>query len=85
MRNQVLYVNPTIEETRIKLFESLFQYENVLINQKRIQYSAYYVIYFCFTSREKNSLKKRVKNVKTLIFLKILQKRFFLSHALGVD
>ena len=48
MKNQVIFVTPTIEETRLKLFEFVFKFESILTNQRRIQYTYNHVIFNCF-------------------------------------
>ncbi len=47
MKNQVIYVSPSIEEARVRLFNFLFDFEKVVANQKRLEYTINSVI-SCF-------------------------------------
>ena len=41
--NQVIYVNPSVEEARYNIMQQLFAWENVVLLQTRIQSSRYQV------------------------------------------
>lgn len=41
--NQVIYVNPSVEEARYSVMQQLFAWENVVLLQTRIQSSRYQV------------------------------------------
>lgn len=41
--NQVIYVNPSVEEARFNVMQQLFAWENVVLLQTRIQSSRYQV------------------------------------------
>ena len=54
MKNQVIYVSPSIEEARVRLFNFLFDFEKVVANQKRLEYTINSVI-SCFFHYHKPS------------------------------
>ncbi|GIX77251.1 dynein heavy chain, cytoplasmic [Caerostris extrusa] len=62
--NQVIYVNPSVEEARFNIMQQLFAWENVVLLQTRIQSSRYQIVQFLNLTR--NLLRKMPDGAITL-------------------
>lgn len=69
--NQVIYVNPSVEEARFNIMQQLFAWENVVLLQTRIQSSRYQVSLLMHASYL----------ILETSFVYILQNTSYIAHA----
>lgn len=66
--NQVIYLNPPIEDCRYKLYQEMFSWKMVILSLPRIQSQRYQVLHLSFSGAYRHPRYQRWRGGKFVVF-----------------